>query len=376
MAFWGVEVKPGKPITHYCEKARGRLRISQATLAIGDATVRSTVQCNVGRRSPVLLCVLMPEKTESCHLELEFEEDDDVVFSVIGPRSVYLSGYYVQKLQGACPPNDLSVKNQNSERKRKRKRHSKKNLKIKKRSKTEEKTHTIQAAKDNNTVLAKDNVHAVEAFTNIGNSNDDLTKKRKSELQLEGISVKGTDNQCGLHHAENQTQEQLVGLEEIHTEEIGEKYQEMPVDSSRNDFQKERGENQELQIDKSSADTGPSLKQTILKGGLIVEELKSGPPNAKVAAPGKKVKIYYTAMVKETGHVFDSNVGKDALCFWLGDEQFIDGWNVGIDGMRVGEKRRLIVPPSMGSQLTAQPGGLSGPIYWIGIDMEKYDFDS
>ncbi|GER31739.1 Sec1/munc18-like (SM) proteins superfamily [Striga asiatica] len=118
------------------------------------------------------------------------------------------------------------------------------------RSEKDEKTHTIQAQKDN-TVLVEDNVHKVEPFTNIGTSNYGLTKKRKSELQLEGISVKGPDNQCSLQHAENQTQEQQ-GLEEIRIEEIGEEYQEITKkgnsvqvlpygDNSRDDLQKERG---------------------------------------------------------------------------------------------------------------------------------------
>ncbi|CAA0809709.1 Peptidyl-prolyl cis-trans isomerase FKBP43 [Striga hermonthica] len=303
MAFWGIEVKPGKPITHNCEKARGRLRISQATLGIGDATISSTVQCNIGTRSPVMLCVLMPGKMEFFHLNLEFEEADDVVFSVIGPRSVYLTGYYVQKIQGVCPHNDLSVKSQKPERKRKR--NLKKTSKIKKPSKKEEKTHTIQADKDNNTVLGEDNVHEM----------------RKSELELKGIS----DN--GLQHAENQTQEQPGIMETDHQ------------------------------------------KQTISKGGLIIEELDSGPPDAKVAAPGKKVKIYYTAMVKDTGHVFDSNVGKDALYFRLGDEAFIDGWNVGIDGMRIGGKRRLIVPPSMGFGDSALEEDVP-PNSWLIYDIE------
>ncbi|THF99755.1 hypothetical protein TEA_005392 [Camellia sinensis var. sinensis] len=95
MAFWGVEVKPGKPFTHSFDRIRGRLRISQATLGIGSSTKTSLVQCNVGDKSPVFLCALLPDKIESCHLELEFEEADEVVFSVIGPRSVYLTGYYL-----------------------------------------------------------------------------------------------------------------------------------------------------------------------------------------------------------------------------------------------------------------------------------------
>ncbi|RZS15185.1 hypothetical protein BHM03_00046992 [Ensete ventricosum] len=37
-------------------------------------------------------------RAETCHLELEFDEDNDVVFSVLGQRSVHLCGYYL----GAC----------------------------------------------------------------------------------------------------------------------------------------------------------------------------------------------------------------------------------------------------------------------------------
>ncbi|CAL9106218.1 unnamed protein product [Musa acuminata var. zebrina] len=94
MAFWGVEVKPGKPYTHVYDEARGRLRITTATLGNGKATAKSVVQCNVGKKSPILLCSLVPDKAESCHLELEFEEDNEVVFSVLGQRSVHLSGFY------------------------------------------------------------------------------------------------------------------------------------------------------------------------------------------------------------------------------------------------------------------------------------------
>lgn len=88
-------MKPGKPVTHSFDKVRRRLRISQASLGTGSAVTKSLVQCNVGNKSPVFLCALLPDKMESCHLDLEFEEADDVVFSVIGPRSVYLTGYYV-----------------------------------------------------------------------------------------------------------------------------------------------------------------------------------------------------------------------------------------------------------------------------------------
>ncbi|XP_027356785.1 peptidyl-prolyl cis-trans isomerase FKBP43-like [Abrus precatorius] len=97
MAFWGVEVKPGKPFTHKYDDSKGRLHISMATLGLGTATAttKSTLQCNVGNKSPVYLCSLYPRTTESLQLNLELEEVDQVVFSVIGPRSIHLCGYYL-----------------------------------------------------------------------------------------------------------------------------------------------------------------------------------------------------------------------------------------------------------------------------------------
>ncbi|KAL3749432.1 hypothetical protein ACJRO7_010530 [Eucalyptus globulus] len=95
LARTGIEVKPGKP---YTQKPNGsRLRISQGTLGTGVATTKSTVQCNVGNATPVFICSLLPGKEESAQINLEFEEAQQVIFSVLGVRSVHLTGYYVRK---------------------------------------------------------------------------------------------------------------------------------------------------------------------------------------------------------------------------------------------------------------------------------------
>lgn len=72
---------------------------TQATLGLGTAEGRSILQCNIGNKSPVFLCTLYPVNSESLQVNLEFEEADDVVFSVLGPRSIFLSGYYVSTSQ-------------------------------------------------------------------------------------------------------------------------------------------------------------------------------------------------------------------------------------------------------------------------------------
>lgn len=61
----------------------------------GLSAKKSVLQCNIGDNAPVLLCSLLPDTLESCLLNLEFEEEEDVVFSVLGPRSIHLSGYHI-----------------------------------------------------------------------------------------------------------------------------------------------------------------------------------------------------------------------------------------------------------------------------------------
>ncbi|KAF8408547.1 hypothetical protein HHK36_004610 [Tetracentron sinense] len=56
--------------------------------------MRVIVQCNVGNWSPVFLCSLLPDKVETCPLEIEFDEENEVVFSVLGPGHVFLTGYF------------------------------------------------------------------------------------------------------------------------------------------------------------------------------------------------------------------------------------------------------------------------------------------
>ncbi|KAM7473234.1 hypothetical protein LguiB_020477 [Lonicera macranthoides] len=71
--------------------------VSQATLADRSRlwTSRSVVRCAMGIKPPVFICSLSIGEVASCKLDLEFEEKDDVVFSVKGPRGVHLAGYFL-----------------------------------------------------------------------------------------------------------------------------------------------------------------------------------------------------------------------------------------------------------------------------------------
>lgn len=61
------------------------------------------------------------------------------------------------------------------------------------------------------------------------------------------------------------------------------------------------------------------------------------------AKQGDTVKVHYTGRFKD-GTVFDTSSGREPLEFQLGTGQVIPGFDVGVSGMKVGEKRSVEIP--------------------------------
>ena len=62
------------------------------------------------------------------------------------------------------------------------------------------------------------------------------------------------------------------------------------------------------------------------------------------AESGKKVKVNYVGKFKTNGRVFDASKGRP-FSFRLGRSEVIKGWDIGVQGMLVGGKRILTIPP-------------------------------
>lgn len=76
-----------------------------------------------------------------------------------------------------------------------------------------------------------------------------------------------------------------------------------------------------------------------------------------VAEKGKTVTVHYTGWL-ENGAKFDSSVDRaQPFSFTLGAGQVIEGWDSGVAGMKVGEKRKLHIPPEFGYG----PDGIKDP---------------
>jgi FKBP-type peptidyl-prolyl cis-trans isomerase len=79
--------------------------------------------------------------------------------------------------------------------------------------------------------------------------------------------------------------------------------------------------------------------------GLIYEIVRKG--TGAVAKPGDKVRIHETLSLPDGKVIFNSREKNEPVPFVLGAKQVIPGVDEGVTGMRVGERRRLLVPPAL-----------------------------
>ncbi|MEX1177010.1 MAG: FKBP-type peptidyl-prolyl cis-trans isomerase [Nitriliruptor sp.] len=80
---------------------------------------------------------------------------------------------------------------------------------------------------------------------------------------------------------------------------------------------------------------------------LQVEDLAVGDGDEAVA--GHRVRVHYVGVSWSTGQQFDASWDRgQEFAFGLGSGQVISGWDHGVQGMRVGGRRRLTIPPELG----------------------------
>ncbi len=79
---------------------------------------------------------------------------------------------------------------------------------------------------------------------------------------------------------------------------------------------------------------------------LITEDITVG--DGTEAKPGDRVALHYVGVSHSTGEQFDASYDRGSpLEFALGAGQVISGWDTGVTGMRIGGRRRLVIPPHL-----------------------------
>jgi len=90
----------------------------------------------------------------------------------------------------------------------------------------------------------------------------------------------------------------------------------------------------------------------------VTDEVVGDGPEAKA---GHTVSAHYVGVAFSTGEEFDSSWNRgQPLDFPLGAGMVIQGWDQGIQGMKVGGRRKLVIPPHLGYGDRGAGGAIKG----------------
>jgi FKBP-type peptidyl-prolyl cis-trans isomerase FkpA len=112
----------------------------------------------------------------------------------------------------------------------------------------------------------------------------------------------------------------------------------------------------------------PAYTRTDLQAGTGREAIK-----------GKGLSVHYTGWLYDPskadlkGRMFDSSKDRGPFDFVLGTGQVIPGWDQGFDGMKIGGKRRLIIPPNLAYGIDGAGNGIIPPNATLVFEMELLD---
>ena len=116
--------------------------------------------------------------------------------------------------------------------------------------------------------------------------------------------------------------------------------------------------------------TSMIMGTTAMADELQIETLTEG--NGAVAETGMRVSVHYEGRLAD-GEIFDASRPRgEAFSFTLGAGQVISGWEQGVAGMKVGESRRLTIPPELGYG-AAGAGGVIPPNATLVFEVELLD---
>ena len=393
--FWGLTLEVGKRYSQTVEKS---FHISMAALTGSNnakgrdpgpeevwkkSNGQVTVMVEVEKAS-YPICTLQPGTIPQQALDYIFTEGEEVLFYTEGDLDVHLTGYlidepspfeYSSDEESASGSNAVCSDNEQDNKKKKRK-------KSENESSEEEDLGTLISELDD---LNEDN----DEMVNVWLQRSDRHKRKKESVEDDGAAAGSSltgmllDNgdseesedddwmpgdkrkikkkQKAEKKSKQESKNDKSKKEETDSKESSKKLntstskQKKRKSCDSNEAEDENDESQDSTLNSAHNEESPAQRE--LPGGLIVEDLAKG--EGKKAKRGRQVSVYYKGCLQKTMKEFDSCLNGEPFTFRVGRGEVIKGWDMGVEGMQIGGKRRLTVPPPLG--YGSKPMGSSIP---------------
>uniref|UniRef100_A0A0K8RP32 FK506-binding protein n=1 Tax=Ixodes ricinus TaxID=34613 RepID=A0A0K8RP32_IXORI len=375
--FWGVTLESGK---RYSQVVNTSYHLSMAALEprqSGSSSHKRVMLMLEHAKAEFLLCTLDYEKALQVPLDLSFVEGEEVTFFLNGEGTVHLTGYLTD-VNGLGEP-DATSEEDSSSAEEEVEDHNLTSRPVAKSKRAQNGTKKAAALKSNNSLvelvsneIGSDDDSSDEDFEAdmVEDAADDEEDEEQSDEDEEQSDEEDSDED-GEEEEEKDSEEEeeevavpvvpLAERKRKHTQQEAAKHS--PNKSSLSNasivtadgVSPEEGTRKKRKRNKKDSSSSlpvvqqeqsPKGKnQTVLQGGVQSQDLRVG--SGPVAKPGKSVHVYYTGKLANNRE-FDSCRSGKAFSFKLGKGDVIKGWETGIQGMRGGGKRRLVIPPSQG----------------------------
>jgi len=363
MAFWALEVVPGKEFT---AQPPFDLHLTQVVLPANAAdNGRSVLQAKVDDKQ-FAIASLKLNMQENISLDLIFEAGKTIDFTVSGKNPVQLLGYYIDNQGGGMSDDELDGESFGDF--------------------DDEEVDSEGDEDDDEDDEDEDDV-SLDLDQEIDQATlKKLQQKRKAELQQEtnGAKKPKVDQQ----KPQQQQQPQQKGGQQKGAQQQPQQKQAQPQKAAQQpqkeaqqpqkEAQQQKGGQQQKGQQQQRPQTPgkeqqqqkpqtPGNKEQQQKGGQTPQQKEVNEGKTKFVNGvkietttiglgsqvqlGKKAFVMYTGRLESNGKVFDKS--QKPFSFRIGAGEVIKGWDVGVNGMRVGEKRKLTIPP----QLAYGPGG-------------------
>jgi len=321
--FWGLVIHPGK---RYQTEVTQPFRVTKACIVPSSCVSKevSTVFLETDNSEEFILANLSLSHLNET-LEISFNEGENICFKVSGQGVVHLSGNFLDLM------NDESGSDEDEDSEEEM-MDELKNL-----------NWTKQQIKQMQGVDSESDDENVEKIKRKSKSNDtnnkkpNISNKSKNQASPTKESKVKPDSK-----SENDTNIKRIKNETI-SRDKGNKKPNIPNDNKNHESPAK--ESKEKPGGKTDVISEAKPKK-VVKAGVVIEDLVEG--TGVVSKNGNGVGMYYRGRLQSSKKAFDSCLSGKPFRFKLGAGKVIKGWDVGLQGMKVGGKRRLTIPPAMG----------------------------